>query len=317
MEIDGFVVVTLSLEVASLDDNLAVTHSFHIEEGGGEAEGQVLAASAAIQVEAALVLDDESAVTLSHEAEGHLIHLLDFILVDETDTLADGYFLERLEADKYIVFHRGGSDIIVIEVAECCVDGVGFAPSVSFEVLFAVVSDGIPLAGLNGIGSSEETACAILDGLGVGIHLSLCESAALEVCGSLGQNGGECADIAVGTPIAWIVADGHQFCHILVCRDGLCQSGGVNQHSLECLDGSLQGVVLSHIHHFVQIHSLCCGESLLDGCGCVAHLAPLGVAVNGDLVELEGGEVPIAAPRCCAVDVEADVFVGFREQETV
>ena len=105
VEIYGLRVVPISLEVARLDGDLAVTYRLHVEECGREAEGEVRAATGTAQVKGALVLNDVCAVALRNEAEGNLVHLLDEVFVDEANALADCYFLERREAFEALLAH--------------------------------------------------------------------------------------------------------------------------------------------------------------------------------------------------------------------
>ena len=181
MEINGFVVVALSLEVASLNNHLAVADCPDIEEGWCETKGQICAACCAIEEKTTLMLDGKCAVTLSNETEGNLIHFLNNLVADEAYSLTDVYVFERREADEYILLNVSGSCEVVIEVTQSGIDSIVLAPSASFVVLFTVVLDGIPLAGLNGIGFSEDVVYAGYDGFGVLVNLILRVLAVLEI----------------------------------------------------------------------------------------------------------------------------------------
>ena len=318
MEIDGsFGKETLSHEVASFDDNLAVADSPYVEEGRREAEGQVRAAGSSVQIETALVLDDECAVTLCHEAEGNLIHFLNEVFIDETYSLTDSYFIERRETFEIGIFsvcdNISRRCVVFKEVAKSVVDGTSLVPAVCVVVFHAVELESIPLAGLDGIGCGKEVGSTVLDGFGVSIHLSLCVGTALEVCCSFLDGLGKRADVAVFAPEARVLANSHELGNILVCFDGSSQGAGVNQQCLEGIDGSSQSVVFSHVCHVVHVHFLSSSEGSLHGSSSLAHLTPLCVAVDGQAIELELGEVAVATVVGCAVDIEAEVLVAFSE----
>ena len=316
MKIDGFGVVTLSLEVACLDDDFAITDGSHIEESRSETECQVRTAGSTAQVESALMLDDVSRVALCHEAEGNLIHLWNLLFIDKAYCLPVYYLLERLEAYKRTFFHIGRSSIVVVEVTKVVVDGGSLAPLVCLVVLLTIELESVPLARIDGIGKSHEITNSTCNGFDISINLSLCISASLEVGSCFLQGRSQCADVAIGAPEARIVADGNQIDDVLVCFNSSSKSGRVNKESLESIESILQSIVVFHLH-FVQVYLLCSIERSLDSSCDIAHLTPLRVAIVGKSIELEGREVTIATPCRCPVNVETEVLIAFSIVKTI
>ena len=252
VKIYGLVVVALSFEVARLDDNLAIAHCLNIEKSRCEAERQVRTTSCTANVESTLMLDDVSRVALSNEAEGNLIHLLNGFVVNKAKSLTDGHFLKTFKAYERIClrlaftfgFNVGWSNEVLKEVAKRCVDSASLAPLMCVVVCFAVELECVPLAFLNRIGKSEDVACPTHNGFRVSIKLFLRVVAAFEVSCCFLNQACQDADLVVWSPEAWVLANCNHAEYVLVCSNCSSKSTWVIQHSLECIEGSLQCVVV-------------------------------------------------------------------------